>query len=112
MTWKPQTKNPALRYQKPGWARASRSASPRLCLGADDAPLADHGARVMRIESESRPDVLRGGNPFKDAEPGLDRSQFFGDFNTSKESITLNMKHPEAIEIAREIVKRSDDFLH
>ncbi|MGE0625686.1 MAG: CaiB/BaiF CoA transferase family protein [Pseudomonadales bacterium] len=70
--------------------------------------LADHGARVIRIESETRPDVLRGGAPFKDMVPGLDRSQFFGDFNTSKESLTLNMKVPEAIEIARELIRRSD----
>ena len=70
--------------------------------------LADHGARVIRIESETRPDVLRGGAPFKDGVPGLDRSQFFGDFNTSKESLTLNMKTPEAIEIAREVIRRSD----
>lgn len=70
--------------------------------------LADHGARVIRIESETRPDVLRGGAPFKDGVPGLDRSQFFGDFNTSKQSLTLNMKVPEAIEIAREVIKRSD----
>lgn len=70
--------------------------------------LADHGARVVRIESESRPDVLRGNVPFKDNEPGIDRSQFFGDFNTSKESITLDMKSPQAIDIAKEIIKKSD----
>ncbi|HEY5645432.1 MAG TPA: CoA transferase, partial [Pseudomonadales bacterium] len=70
--------------------------------------LADHGARVIRIESETRPDVLRGGAPFKDMVPGLDRSQFFGDFNTSKQSLTLNMKLPEAIDIAREVIRRSD----
>jgi crotonobetainyl-CoA:carnitine CoA-transferase CaiB-like acyl-CoA transferase len=70
--------------------------------------LADHGARVIRIESETRPDVLRGAVPFKDRVPGIDRSQFYGDFNTSKESITLDLKHPEAIAIAREIVARSD----
>jgi len=70
--------------------------------------LADHGARVIRIESETRPDVLRAGAPMKDRVPGLDRSQFFGDFNTSKESLTLNMKRPEAIEIAREVIRRSD----
>ncbi|MDH3644929.1 MAG: CoA transferase, partial [Gammaproteobacteria bacterium] len=70
--------------------------------------LADHGAHVFRIESESRPDVLRGGAPFKDQEPGLDRSHFFGDFNTSKQSVTLDMKQPEAIEIAKQLVARSD----
>ncbi len=70
--------------------------------------LADHGARVMRIESESRPDVLRGNVPFKDNEPGIDRSQFFGDFNTSKQSISLNMKSAEAIELAKQIIARAD----
>jgi len=70
--------------------------------------LADHGAHVMRIESESRPDVLRGNVPFRDNEPGIDRSQFFGDFNTSKQSISLNMKEPQAIEIAKQIISKSD----
>ncbi|MEM7100227.1 MAG: CoA transferase [Pseudomonadota bacterium] len=70
--------------------------------------LADHGAEVVRVESENRPDVLRGGGPFKDAEPGINRSQFFGDFNTSKQSMTLNMKSPEAIEIAKKLIGDSD----
>lgn len=70
--------------------------------------LADHGARVIRIESEARPDVLRGNPPFKDKVPGLDRSQFYGDFNTSKESIALDLKQPAAIAIAKEIVARAD----
>ncbi len=70
--------------------------------------LADHGATVVRVESESRPDVLRGNGPFKDAEEGWNRSQFFGDFNTSKQSLTLNMKTPEAIEIARKLITQSD----
>ncbi len=70
--------------------------------------LADHGARVMRIESESRPDVLRANVPFRDNLPGIDRSQFFGDFNTSKQSISLNMKEPQAIEIAKQIISKAD----
>jgi benzylsuccinate CoA-transferase BbsF subunit len=70
--------------------------------------LADHGAHVIRIESEARPDVLRGSVPYKDAIPGLDRSQFFGDFNTSKQSINLDLRTPEALEIARAIIARSD----
>ena len=70
--------------------------------------LADHGARVIRIESVMRPDVLRGAPPFKDMEPGLDRSQFYGDFNSSKESIALDMKNPEAIVIARRLIEEAD----
>ncbi len=70
--------------------------------------LADHGARVIRIESVMRPDVLRGGAPFKDMEPGIDRSQFYGDFNTSKQSIALDMKNPDAIDIARRLIEKAD----
>ena len=70
--------------------------------------LADHGAQVIRIESETRPDVLRGGPPFKDMEPGIDRSQFYGDFNSSKRSLALDLKKPEAIAIARKLVEAAD----
>ena len=73
--------------------------------------LADHGAQVVRIESESRPDVLRGGPPFKDGEPGLDRSQFFGDFNTSKMSVSLDMKNPDAVELVKKLIVQSDVLL-
>ena len=70
--------------------------------------LADHGASVVRVESENRPDVLRGGGPFKDAQPGWNRSQFFGDFNTSKQSLSLDLKSPEAIELAKRLIAKSD----
>jgi len=70
--------------------------------------LGDHGATVVRVESESRPDVLRGAPPFKDEEEGWNRSQFFGDFNTSKQSLSLNMKSPQAIDIAKQLITWSD----
>ena len=70
--------------------------------------LADHGADVVRVESANRPDVLRGNGPFKDAIPGIDRSQFFGDFNTSKRSLSLDLKSSAAIEIARKLISQSD----
>lgn len=70
--------------------------------------LADHGAEVIRIESAQRPDVLRGNVPFKDGIPGIDRSQFFGDFNTSKQSLSLDLKSPAAIAIARKLIRESD----
>jgi len=69
--------------------------------------LADHGASVTRIESSSRPDVLRGGVPMK-GEADINHSQFFGDFNTSKRSLTLDMKSPAAIEIAKKYITESD----
>lgn len=70
--------------------------------------LADHGATVVRVESENRPDVLRGGTPFKDAVPGWNRSQFFGDFNTSKLGLALDMKQPAGLELAKRLIAWSD----
>ena len=70
--------------------------------------LADHGATVTRVESEGRPDILRGGLPFKDNESGWNRSQFYGDFNTSKRSLTLNMKTEVGMALARRLITDSD----
>jgi benzylsuccinate CoA-transferase BbsF subunit len=70
--------------------------------------LADNGAEVIRIESAAKLDVLRIGPPWKDAMPGINRSQFFASFNTSKKSITLNLGKPKAQEIARRLVPWAD----
>lgn len=70
--------------------------------------LADHGATVAHIESSTRPDVLRGGPPFKDGEPGLDRSQFVANFNSSKLGVALNLATPEGLELAREVIDWAD----
>jgi benzylsuccinate CoA-transferase BbsF subunit len=61
--------------------------------------LADNGADVIRIESASRPDGLRLAPPWKDAHPGINNSQFFADYNTSKRGIALDMSKPKAREI-------------
>lgn len=73
--------------------------------------LADHGATVVRVESELRPDVLRGGPPFKDGEPGWNRSHFFGDFNASKLGLQLNLKDPAAVEIAKKLINWADVYI-
>ena len=73
--------------------------------------LADHGATVVRVESELRPDVLRGGPPFMDGEPGWNRSHFFGDFNSSKMGLLLNLKDEKAIEIARQLIAWADVYI-
>jgi len=68
--------------------------------------LADHGATVIHIESVSRPDVLRGVPPFKDAQPGINRSQFAANFNTSKYGLGLNMTVPQSRELVERIIRR------
>jgi benzylsuccinate CoA-transferase BbsF subunit len=70
--------------------------------------LADHGATVVRIESATRPDVLRLGPPFKDGQPGIDRSQFMANFNSSKLGLALNLARPEGVEIARKMIDWAD----
>ena len=70
--------------------------------------LADHGATVVHVESATRPDVLRLGPPFKDGEAGLDRSQFFANFNSSKRGLALNLALPEGKELAERLIDWAD----
>ena len=73
--------------------------------------LADHGANVVRIESQTRGDVLRAAGPYKDNVPGWNRSHFFGEFNTSKRSLTLSLKHERVGEVLPGILGWADVVL-
>src|SRR5207249_812339 len=46
--------------------------------------MADHGATVVRVESHARYDVVRLGPPWHEGKPGIERSQFYASYNTSK----------------------------
>jgi benzylsuccinate CoA-transferase BbsF subunit len=70
--------------------------------------LADNGATVIKIESRRHPDSVRLGGPFAGDRPGIDRSGFFADFNTSKRSIALDMTRPEAVEVALRLARWAD----
>lgn len=71
--------------------------------------LADHGAQVIHVESRLRPDGFRTHYPpYKDHRPGLERSGLFALGNNNKLDITLNLKHPRGVEVARALVARSD----
>ena len=65
---------------------------------------ANLGAEVIRIESNTRPDILRFAPPAKDGELGMDRSAMFTLYNDSKYGITLNLRVPQAQDVARRIV--------
>jgi benzylsuccinate CoA-transferase BbsF subunit len=71
-------------------------------------PLADHGADVVKIESRSRTDVIRSMPPFRDGVPGVNRSGYFADRNSSKRSICLELREPEGRELALRLIARSD----
>jgi benzylsuccinate CoA-transferase BbsF subunit len=70
--------------------------------------LAEYGAEVVRIESRSRPDPMRAVPPFKDNIPGTERSQVFSKIDNNTLSITLNLKHPGGVAIAKRLVAKSD----
>src|SRR5262249_42089171 len=53
-------------------------------------------------------DRLRVVGPFKDNIPGPNRCQFFASFNTSKQSLALNLKTPEGFEVAKRLIAWAD----
>lgn len=69
--------------------------------------LADHGADVIKIESRKRPDNLRLAPPYRPGSEGLEGSGYFASRNSSKRSFALNMGHPEAPAIARQLAAAS-----
>ena len=73
--------------------------------------LADHGATVIRVETLSRPDIIRLIGPFKDNVPGPNRSHGFNDFNTSKLGLTLNLRTSEGVEIAKRLLAWADVYI-
>ena len=71
--------------------------------------LGDHGAEVVRVESASTNiDLLRNSGPFRDGISGMNRSGYFANQNPNKYGITLNLKLPKAIEVAKRLVARAD----
>ncbi|MCX6022973.1 MAG: CoA transferase [Chloroflexi bacterium] len=70
-------------------------------------PLAHYGAEVIVVESEAR-GGLRHSPPFRDGAEGLNRSGFFNNFNSEKLSITLNLRRPEAVTLAKRLIAVSD----
>jgi benzylsuccinate CoA-transferase BbsF subunit len=70
--------------------------------------LADHGATVVHIESSTRVDFVRTLAPFKDNRPGIDRSHFFNNLNTSKLGVALNLALPQGRSLARRLALWAD----
>jgi crotonobetainyl-CoA:carnitine CoA-transferase CaiB-like acyl-CoA transferase len=73
--------------------------------------MADMGATVIHIESYTRPDITRVSAPYKDWQPGINRSAFFAVYNDSKYGITLNLRMPQAQEVARRIIHEWADVV-
>jgi benzylsuccinate CoA-transferase BbsF subunit len=70
--------------------------------------LAHLGAEVIRVESTTRTCVTRLLPPFADFEAGPNRSGYFNQYNQGKKSLALDLKKPEAIEVAKRLSAASD----
>lgn len=70
--------------------------------------LADFGADVIKIESKSRPDVLRVTPPLASSGAAGERSGYFAVRNANKRSMSLDMQRPEARAILRRLLETAD----
>jgi benzylsuccinate CoA-transferase BbsF subunit len=71
--------------------------------------LGEHSAEVIRVESHAMPDGFRlHYPPFKDNKPGLERGGSYALFNDQVLNVTLDLKQPKAVSLAKELVSKSD----
>ena len=70
--------------------------------------LAEHGATVVKVESMTRPDILRNYIPMAGGIPGVNRCASFSAYNDSKYSIALKLSTPRGIEVAKRLIAWAD----
>ena len=70
--------------------------------------LADYGAEVVRVESGSKPDPIRGGRPFVDRKFGTETGALFHGANASKRMLGIDLRKPEAREVVLDLVEWAD----
>ena len=70
--------------------------------------LADYGAEVIRVESNTRPCIFRRVMPLVGTEPGPNLNSSWQNWNRSTLGITANWKMPEAVELLKRLVVKSD----
>ena len=69
------------------------------------ALLADFGARVIKIE------IPPDGDPYRYFAPGEYYSPNFAHLNRNKQSISLDLKSPEGLEICLDLARKADVFV-
>src|SRR5215470_6077377 len=71
--------------------------------------LAHLGAEVIRVETATRPCITRLLPPWPDGKStGPNSSGYFNQYNQGKRSLSLNLKKPEALDLAKQLVAKSD----
>ncbi len=70
--------------------------------------LGQFGATVVRIESHTRPDVVRLSAPYKDGVVGVDTSTWFANTSNSSYSVSLDLNKPGGRDIAWKLIEWAD----
>ena len=70
--------------------------------------LAFMGAEVIKIESSAKLDLARYYPPFKDNIPSPDTAMWFAQMHRNSLSVTLNLRKPEGVELAKRLAAISD----
>ncbi len=70
--------------------------------------MADYGAEVIKIETRTHPDFPRTMGPYAGGIKDPDRSAYFTNRNSSKLSLTLNLKKPEAVAVIKKLAPSCD----
>ena len=68
-----------------------------------------YGAEVIKIETGLRPDITRTGAPYKNGIPDVEGTAYFSwTHGVKKYDVTLNLKHPEGLALAKRLVAWAD----
>ena len=70
--------------------------------------LGNYGATVVKVESHTRPDILRMMLPFKDNIPAIDNSPWFANANSSSYGVSINLDKPSGRELAWKLINWCD----
>ena len=65
--------------------------------------LADCGAEVIKLEAPDGGDMMRSRPPLREG-----ASSSFGQLNTGKKSLVLDLKRPEAVAVVHRLVRTAD----
>ena len=69
--------------------------------------LGDYGAEIIKIEQPGTGDNTRSIGPYSPRDKDRRAGGFFLSISRNKKSLTLNLKHPKAVAIVKELVKNA-----
>lgn len=70
--------------------------------------LGDHGATVVRVESQTTPCITRLVGPYAGGKTGVNRAGYFAFVNANKYSLSVNLKNKKGLELAKRLISWAD----